>query len=142
VKWIVIGFSTLLLTFLALLHLPSDRRLELYDVQDLVYNFTGFPSVDISLATSDPVDPIFEVNLIMIGSDLASRFQPLVPGSDVPVQFQNGLLIVRGTTAQHLAVRAALAAHRIRNSVVTSIIDGISHAKAALQVSLFGMITR
>ena len=124
------------------LHLPSDPRLELYEVQDLVYDLPDFPSVDISLATKDPVDPILHVDLILLGSELADRLQPLVPGSDVPVQFQNGLIIVRGTSAQHVAVRAALAAHRVRNSAVTSIIDGISRAKAALRAKLFGMITK
>ena len=76
------------------------------------------------------------------GEDLARRLGPLVPGADVPVQFQNGLLIVRGTSLQHLAVRAALTTHRARNLAGTTIIDGISRAKAALQARLFGMITK
>jgi hypothetical protein len=142
VKPLAAALAAFLLAFLAALQVPSNRRLELYDVQDLVYNFSDFPTIDIILATSDPVEPVFEANLIMLGRDLASRLQPLVPDSDVPVQFQNGLLIVRGTMAQHLAVRAALAAQRLRNSAVTSTIDGISRAKAALQTKLFGMITR
>ena len=135
-----VASGVLILVAATSLHLPGTPRLELYDVQDLTYCLGGW-SVDISLAGSKP-DPILEVNLIMLGSDLADRLRPLAPTSDVPVQFQNGLLIVRGTAPQQLGVRAALAVLRIRNAAVTRALDAASHAKAALSAALFGMITR
>jgi len=141
VKKTVAGIVALLLSAIATLHLPTNSRLELYEVGDLTYSMDG-PSVDISLATRDPVEPILEVYLIFTGEDLVHRLRPLVPGAEELMQFQNGLLIVRGTAMQHLAVRAALLVHRVRNAAVFWSIDAISRAKAALSARLFGMITR
>jgi hypothetical protein len=142
VKGTAAGIVGFILAVLTALHLPTRPRLELYDVNDLTYSFTDFPTVDISLASRPAIVPILDLDLLLTGQELASRLQPLVPGADVPVQFQNGLLIVRGTAMQHLAVRGALFAHRARNGALTSSIDGISTAKATLSSRLFGMITR
>lgn len=100
--------------------LPARVRLELYDVQDLTYSMNDFPGVEISLS------PAIGESDLMTGEDLAHQILALVPGSwhegaGRSVQFQNGLLIVRATRAQHAAVRALLAVHRARLSVLESL---------------------
>ena len=137
--WTAGWMVAFMLAFLTALHLPTPPRLELYDVGDLTYSLGGFPGVDISLATKPP--PIWEADLMMTGDDLATRLRPLVPGDEATVQFQNGMLIVRGTSLQHLTIRTALFAHRSRNAAISWAIDGISGVKAALCAKVFGMIT-
>lgn len=109
---------------------PGEVRLELYDVQDLAYCLPDFPSVDISLAdvpaTLTPLEPD-----IFLGDDLVAVVRSLIPGfwdeaEHTGVQFQNGLLIVRGTRAQHAAVRTILAGLRAKNDAITALGKGIA----------------
>ncbi len=118
---------TALVTLLALivvaptaLFLPGPVTLELYDVQDIVYTMPDWPSVDISLAGSgtDGMTVGMTVDYHLL-TDLADDVRTLVPGSrnragGRSVNCQNGLLIVRATPVQHVAVRLALALTRSR----------------------------
>ena len=93
--------------------LPTRVKLELYDVQDLTYAMSDFSSTAISLS------PAIEDRDLMTGEDLANDLQAIVPGSweesaGRTIQFQNGLLIVRATALQQVAVRMRLAVHRAR----------------------------
>jgi hypothetical protein len=142
VKQISAILAALLAGAIALLYLPGTMRLELYDVGDLTYNLQDFPSVDISLATDPPLDPILDVELLQTGMELAEKLQPLAPTADLGMIFQNGLLIVRATAIQHVAVRGALFGYRVRNSSVTWTINRLTRAKAALSAALLGMITK
>ena len=96
------------------LYLPGRGMLEVYDVQDIVYTMNGPSPADITLATPPTVvNPVAYWKLM----DLAEETRLLVPGSgrdagNRSVQALNGLLIVRATAAQHLAVRVRLALAR------------------------------
>jgi hypothetical protein len=97
----------------AALYLPGPSTLKLHNVRDLVYGFTDMPGVDISLA-QDPCDRLY---LQVIGMELAAKLEWFVPGSssystDRLVVFANGLIIVRATPVQHLAMSAGLATYR------------------------------
>ncbi|MBI3854920.1 MAG: hypothetical protein HY293_04435 [Planctomycetes bacterium] len=145
-KW-MFGLPSLLLLAAGIgLVLPTGDELALYRVDDLVYMLDS-PGVGISLATTVQLDPIIDVPLMMVGSDLAENLRLLVPGSrdeetGRTVEFTNGWLAVRATLFQHAAVRAALGAYRVRNDVAASSIDQATRAKAALSAALYGMITR
>ena len=107
----VLGF--LILAGAGALHLPTRIRLELYDVQDITYSMVDMPGLEPSLARSPrSADPE-----LYIGEDLVNRIRALTPGvwkerDGRSIQFQNGLLIVRGTATQQSFVRVVLAAHR------------------------------
>ena len=108
--------AILLLFACASLVFPGRATLEVYDVQDIVYMLDGPSPDEITLAmrsTSTVVNPVEYWTL----SDLAEETRCLVPGAgkcagDRSVQAQNGLLIVRATATQHLAVRARLSLAR------------------------------
>ncbi|MBI3854879.1 MAG: hypothetical protein HY293_04230 [Planctomycetes bacterium] len=93
------------------LRLPSRIHLELYDVQDLTYSMADFGSSAISLAKDKEDRELFT------GEDLANRIVALLPGDwnearGNSIQFQNGVLIVRATSAQQVAIRVILAGYR------------------------------
>jgi hypothetical protein len=115
------------------LFVPSGDSLEFHTVDDLVYTMDGF-QIDLH-------PPPVRVQLEITGMELADQLRWLVPGSDRTVQFGNGRIIVRATTVRHLAVRAAIAARRLRNETCQSIAVGIYHLKTTLPKKLFGMIT-
>ena len=117
------------------LFVPTGDRLELYPVSDVVYTMADWPTVDLN-------PPPVQVEMYVTGFELADQLGWLVPGDDRTVQFQNEMIIVRGTTFQHLAVRAAIAARRLRNQTCQTIAVAIYHAKTTLPKRLFGMITR
>jgi len=116
------------------LFVPTGDRLEFYEVEDLVYTMDSFPRIDLN-------PPPVQVEMLIIGSELADQLGWLVPGSDRIVEFGNGMIIVRATTLQHLAVRAAIAARRFRNETCQSIAVAVYHLKTTLPKKLFGMIT-
>jgi len=106
-----------------LLRIPGPTRLELYDVQDLVYGMTDMPGVDISLATGGPgrYDPVS-----MTGMELAERICFLLPGlsdrkADERIEFSNGLIIARTTGIKQTAVHGLIAAHRSYNRLLTAL---------------------
>jgi hypothetical protein len=96
-----------------LLRIPGRTRLELYDVQDLVYGMNDFPSVDISLARNpNGYDPVS-----ITGMELAERICFLLPGSndgkdDEQIGFGNGMIIARTTGIKQAAVYGIIATHR------------------------------
>lgn len=85
--------------------------LELYDIQDLTYGIQDFPGIDPNLSLEHSShDP---------GPGPAATFQDhvvpilksMLPGTS-GVEFENGRLIVRGTSADHGIVRTLLSAAR------------------------------
>ena len=92
------------------LNLPGPVTLELYDVQDMVYMMDRHLEVDLTSDSSSTVPNTVEYWTQL---DLADETRLLVPGARSgdrgrSVEAQNGLLIVRATTIQHLAVRIRL----------------------------------
>jgi hypothetical protein len=124
--------------------LPTGNSLELYDVQDITYSLNDFGGgVDISLAGSDThEDPI-----CVTGFELVERLTAIIPGlwgvdDDRTIQFQNGMIIVRATAAQHAVIRSYLALHRVAVNRFASMNASITRAKIRLWGRLFGMITK
>jgi hypothetical protein len=97
-----------------LLRTPGRTRLELYDVQDLVYGMNDFPSVDISLAQNpNGYDPVS-----ITGMELAERICFLLPESsdrndEEKIDFANGMIIARTTAIKQAAVFGIIATHRV-----------------------------
>jgi hypothetical protein len=142
VKTVVVAAFLGLAVYDALL-LPAPHRLELYDVQDLTYTLADAPSVDIRLVGSALSD---DEDLCFVGTDLADGLAAVIPGlrngsSDRTLQFQNGLLIVRGTAAQQLAIRAGLGVIRAALGIRNPVHAFLNRVKTAICASVFGMIT-
>jgi hypothetical protein len=130
----LLALPILVALLISSLFLPTGDRLEFFDVDDLVYTMDGF-SIDL-----DP-PPVY-ADVLITGMELADELGWLVPGGDRTVQFGNGMIIVRGTEVQLLAVRTAIAGRRRRNQACQAIVVGIYHLKTTLPKKLFGMITR
>ena len=106
----------LLVLVSAALLLPGQATLEVYDVRDIVYTVGGPWAEEITLSSPTPTTNVNPVEH-WTQQDLAEECRSLVPGADKgaqgrSVQAQNGILIVRATAAQHLAVRGRLALAR------------------------------
>jgi hypothetical protein len=130
----ILAVPLLALLLVGGLHLPTGDHLEFYDVKDLVYTMDNFKMIDLN-------PPPVYADVLITGMELADQLAPLVPGDDRMVEFQNGYLIVRATTLQHLSVRGALALRSLRNVTFQFMTVGIYHLKTTLPNKLFGMIT-
>jgi hypothetical protein len=110
VKVAIAGLPVLFLLAWGILYIPFPPKLELYDIPDLTQsNRTGsFPGGMRSLH-AEP-----EEFALIVGESLTRRLKRCVPGlTDGPpprsIDIEPGLLIVRATRPQQVAVHAAIA---------------------------------
>jgi hypothetical protein len=125
----------LALSVIGAMHVPTQARLELYDIKDLVYSLDG-PGVDISLAGDFSAPPAFEPQLY-VGSEMADVLRKFIPGlsdssNERVALFVNGYLVVRAGIVQQCAVGAFLAGCRTKNSTLTSLGRSIARARGWL----------
>jgi hypothetical protein len=112
VRFVKRAVPALVLAALATLFIPGPATLEFYDVDDLVYSL-DFPGIDITLAQAPYDAPGFNRTYVC-GPDLVGWLEVLVydAGDNHLVHFMNNHVIVRGTPAQQLAIRSAIAIYR------------------------------
>jgi hypothetical protein len=141
VKTLAIAALLVLSAFAALL-LPAPIHLELYDVGDITYGGEDW-GTSISLVTTAPSD---DEDFYFLGEDLSNAIASLIPrsrdaSSGSGMQFQNGLLIVRGSAAQQLAVRLCLGVTRAAVAIRNPVHALLKRAKTAICTAVYGMIT-
>ena len=124
--------------------LPTRVRLELYDVQDMTYSLADFGG-GVSISLTPCVD--LEWDYCFTGEELANGLRFLTPGledeaSGRTIQFQNGLIIVRGTAPQHAAIRTCLTVCRAGLCVYNDFNERFARAKITICAAVLGIITR